>query len=157
MHGSVVSSSSARRLLRGRLHRDACSNCADEGLTYQSPLKSRSAIKSTIGEKSTPPVGGINLRIGASAGSVRLNTSCTKGCRLSARTQDMTTAARTTSEYRSISAINRRIKIGSEAIMHALRIRPREFRKLKENASFEMGSRAACKRTRVKVWTAGFV
>jgi hypothetical protein len=68
----------------------------------------------------------------------------------------MTTAARTTSEYRSISAINRRIKIGSGAIIHALRIRPREFRKLKENASFEMGSRAARKRTKVQVWTAGF-
>jgi hypothetical protein len=51
------------------------------------------------------------LRIGARTGSVRLYTNFASGSRLSIRIQDMTTAARTTTEYRSISVATRRMEL----------------------------------------------
>jgi len=62
-----------------------------------------------MGEKSSPPTIGSALRMGARTGSVTLYTILASGCRLSIRTQDMTTATRTTSEYRSMSATASRI------------------------------------------------
>jgi hypothetical protein len=110
LHRSIVSSAAPRRLFCRRIHRSTRAD-ADEGLiAHQSPRRIRSATNTIIGEKSSPPIGGSTLRIGAMAGSVRLYTSCTSGCRLSARTHDMTIAARTTSEYRSISVTMRRIE-----------------------------------------------
>ena len=52
---------------------------------------------------------GSALRIGARTGSVSLYTILASGCRGSTRTQDMTTAASTTSEYRSMSVATRRM------------------------------------------------
>ena len=77
---------------------------------YQSPLRSRSAISSTNGEKSSPPMGGRTLRIGARTGSVRLYTILASGFRELTRIHENPTATRTTSEYKSMSVATRRIK-----------------------------------------------
>jgi len=78
---------------------------------YQSLLSTRSAISSTMGEKSSPPTSGSALRMGAKTGSVSLYTILATGCRRSIRTHDMTTAASTTSEYRSMSVATRRMAV----------------------------------------------